>query len=884
MSGIISKWAISLFVLVAYYSNQYCSEQDEVFDFVNGLCRRCDIGQEALNGRCVCSKNAVNVDGKCTPCKEGYIPGQSKIKCVKLCSECTNCEVNGGILIMNDLNGNPLNETRCIKCTAGTILTGKNSTTANCQACNINQTLMSNTTCGCSEGFIQIGTGCFSKTYISELKPQTASIIETLSTNLQIRSSVYGLSKLSNDTENRADLLYSCLADNSRTSCFRLSQLCSIAANPSSGYCLSSKEIDFNSIGILPPMNLIPIQNLTSSRMKIFFRSFDIQGSYVSSGLLTSHTLEFSNYHKLGISYGEQVVLKESIKIKLNGEATFYEIQYKDVNGALRDIPIMNFNDRDSKPTLEDLYASGNSTLDKSFFNQITLKTQNVDFVRTLKQLFLINIVGVDNSIKIVGVAQYIDLSTDEAQQEFERKFTILFVTNIDDFWKTIKIIFIIIMVLIFLLCVFGVFLKSRENIELKAPFSFFKEFLFWFLKLFSYSMTALMISIWIFWIIKVGTPKLGQSILPSSNFFPIAFVPFMILVILVSCSLLAAIVWKLFRQTAVNIKIIDWEKPNITRGDGSHPPSSTSMWRYMMFINELNEELQKPYISFGSVFLILLGLIEGIGLGKFTQISQDFSLSEIKLNASQTTSNEHTNVFLRFFLICVANILIGIVIAIIKKIMGFFNGESFENIIDLCSVCNISLVMVNDYNRAVYIHGKNTFQTGEGSLTVIYRKLELESLGYGAGRGIVSSDDSQVFDIVDIAGLKPGEFDILEEIKNQILSAKITLKEKNFLVSCFGLKTAGIIQENEQVIKTPNLLFFKERNSFVLKYFLRTFVEEMVIFSSFIVAIFDWITGSLVAGTVIGWLAVKSLETLYGVLVLRNLTRNNKIDRRFLI
>lgn len=46
----------------------------------------------------------------------------------------------------------------------------------------------------------------------------------------------------------------------------------------------------------------------------------------------------------------------------------------------------------------------------------------------------------------------------------------------------------------------------------------------------------------------------------------------------------------------------------------------------------------------------------------------------------------------------------------------------------DLLSVTNISLLFEINEGVYCYIHGKNPFGTGEGSLDMIYKKLDLES------------------------------------------------------------------------------------------------------------------------------------------------------------
>jgi hypothetical protein len=46
----------------------------------------------------------------------------------------------------------------------------------------------------------------------------------------------------------------------------------------------------------------------------------------------------------------------------------------------------------------------------------------------------------------------------------------------------------------------------------------------------------------------------------------------------------------------------------------------------------------------------------------------------------------------------------------------------------DLLSVTNISLLFEINEGVYCYVHGKNPFGTGEGSLDMIYKKLDLES------------------------------------------------------------------------------------------------------------------------------------------------------------
>lgn len=887
MRGIVFSFTICLLLSTAR-ANSYCSDSNDFYDIASGICRPCSEGKILTNGRCICGPNSIYVDGTCTLCSTGMIPDTYKRKCIKQCAGCNSCESEGGIIVTNDFDGTAFSESKCIKCAPGTILVGKETLFPRCEPCIQDPNASDPKSCLCKEpDYKKVGNTCLAQSYLDSLNPNIKSHIQMMTNKLGFYSSRFGTASLSNNLSDRSELFYWCFSEESSPACINLAQLCSIAANPDSGYCFS-RNVDFTLFPAIKPtaLTLQPIK--VSEKIQIYVNIFSSQGRFRETKPLTGPVLGFSNPQKLEIEYGSQQILKEAINVTLTTETSFFEIIFVNSSGQLTHIPVISLTDRDSKPSLKEVGDLSQSTIEHFFFNQVGLSANSQTFIRYLSELTLVNLVEQSESsvpmIKPLLIAQYKDISIEEGKQGVDFQLTISFVTSLSSFWQTVIIVFAIVISAAVVLCFIGVFLKSRENPEIKAPATFIKEVFFWLVKMFAYFMTILMVGIWIFWMTKLGTPVIGQQILPNSQIFPREFLAFKILTLLVTLTLLIGIIWKLFRQTSINIKVIDWEKPNIVRTDGNQKAATTSMWRYMMFINELSEELRKSFINLGAVFLILLGVIEGVGLGRVAQTLSSITSSSFGFDPNATTLNEHTNVFLRFFLILVCNIVICFVIAVIKKIMSFFSGESFENIIDLCSVCNVSLVMVKDFNRAVYIHGKNIFQTGEGSLAVIYRKLELESLGYGGGRGIIPNDETQVFDVIEISGLKMEELDITEEIKKNVESAKIIIKEKNFFVSLFGLKTAGIIEKTEPGPRSANLLFFKERNSFVLKYFFRTFSEEIVILASFIVAIFDWICHSLVAGTVIAWVVCKGLEMLYGSLLLRNLTRNNKIDRRFLI
>lgn len=82
---------------------------------------------------------------------------------------------------------------------------------------------------------------------------------------------------------------------------------------------------------------------------------------------------------------------------------------------------------------------------------------------------------------------------------------------------------------------------------------------------------------------------------------------------------------------------------------------------------------------------------------------------------------------FLRFYLIITILVVLGLICRICTYVYEKFRGAYYENIIDLCSIGNISIMIFLRPDRVCYVHGKNVFNTGEGTLELIYKKMELE-------------------------------------------------------------------------------------------------------------------------------------------------------------
>jgi len=65
------------------------------------------------------------------------------------------------------------------------------------------------------------------------------------------------------------------------------------------------------------------------------------------------------------------------------------------------------------------------------------------------------------------------------------------------------------------------------------------------------------------------------------------------------------------------------------------------------------------------------------------------------------------------------------------------------EEVVDLCSICNISLLLFDNTFHGYYIHGRSPYGQSEVSTHDLKRALEFESEGRAQMRGLVKENPS---------------------------------------------------------------------------------------------------------------------------------------------
>eukprot|EP00191_Tetraselmis_sp_GSL018_P009876 CAMPEP_0177615986 /NCGR_PEP_ID=MMETSP0419_2-20121207/23841_1 /TAXON_ID=582737 /ORGANISM="Tetraselmis sp., Strain GSL018" /LENGTH=849 /DNA_ID=CAMNT_0019113867 /DNA_START=777 /DNA_END=3326 /DNA_ORIENTATION=- len=181
----------------------------------------------------------------------------------------------------------------------------------------------------------------------------------------------------------------------------------------------------------------------------------------------------------------------------------------------------------------------------------------------------------------------------------------------------------------------------------------------------------------------------------------------FRVCVICTTVGRAASVLWMMWRQTSVDIFLLDWTEPKervANKGDPEHSieEAPISCWRTIFTANEWNElqTLRKTSLEF-TMFMVVL-LLEGIGLQNGAEVNPDAG------DISKTRVVE-TSQLLRFGITSVVFLLVEVFgIVALTLLRKYYLGDPLCDFVDLLWLSNIS-VLILDNCAGYYLHGKFT-------------------------------------------------------------------------------------------------------------------------------------------------------------------------------
>lgn len=271
-------------------------------------------------------------------------------------------------------------------------------------------------------------------------------------------------------------------------------------------------------------------------------------------------------------------------------------------------------------------------------------------------------------------------------------------------------------------------------------------------------------------------------------------------------CTLIA----KLIEQTNADVYVIDWErsKGQLLRENKMAP---VSLWRSAFVVNEFNE-LQtlrrwRPLLSMMIVVLFLDGL---------NYVNAATSVPTMSDIADATS---HPNAFLRIAICTFFWIVVCLVLHVLEFQIyyRFVKVHPLQAFIDLCSVSNISVMVLLEPQWGFYIHGESIHAHADVSVEEFQENLFFEAQGNLPTRGLGGNAQCQTFEV------------FLSTVARQYLNVKYAELQREFQIQIGGASGPPHIGHHRRIFEflfgmpgltrlhTPNAIAIKTQlnNSF---------------------------------------------------------------------
>ena len=379
-----------------------------------------------------------------------------------------------------------------------------------------------------------------------------------------------------------------------------------------------------------------------------------------------------------------------------------------------------------------------------------------------------------------------------------------------------------------------------------------------------------------------------------------------------------------LYEQMTVDLFLIDWEKPR-AKNTIPHPQlskkkkkhetvdikneGSVSIWRIYFIANEWNEIQTLRKINLGYQLVGMLFLLKVLDLESWTTYDPNSSTHKLPVVVSFSFVT-------RFALsISVYFLLVSIQLIFRTAFYERYIEHKLQQFVDLCSMANISVFILQQPLYGYYIHGRSVHGFADSDMQTFYDNLRREEEDLCAYRGLEASSDCQTFEVITTYKFRDEYLRILglssepahgpasnHSRRSRINSLKVeqTVKSHEKMKAFFEMFLQHSSSEVDYVVKDKlfleNLLdvefqgiddkclFFRDLNYLfnrVLFYGQETLLVsfEMLLFSFVDLLSHNYILAALV--TYIVACAIKMIRNSGGK---RNLVKKTLVDQRFLI
>uniref|UniRef100_A0A8C4E4F0 Transmembrane protein 67 n=1 Tax=Dicentrarchus labrax TaxID=13489 RepID=A0A8C4E4F0_DICLA len=202
----------------------------------------------------------------------------------------------------------------------------------------------------------------------------------------------------------------------------------------------------------------------------------------------------------------------------------------------------------------------------------------------------------------------------------------------------------------------------------------------------------------------------------------------------------------KLILQVSVDIFFIDWERPRskATTGEPKRDPSPVSIWRTYFVANEWNEIQTIRKISPTFQIMAVLFFLEVLG---FSNLALRDPWPTLERSAQVYTPPY--SLMLRYGLAATLWLCIGVLQVIFFTVFHeHFVEDKIRQFVDLCSISNISVLLLSHRCFGYYIHGRSVHGHADTNMEEMNNNLKRESESLCGQRGLLPNTEIQTFQV----------------------------------------------------------------------------------------------------------------------------------------
>ncbi|XP_051813360.1 meckelin [Acanthochromis polyacanthus] len=222
----------------------------------------------------------------------------------------------------------------------------------------------------------------------------------------------------------------------------------------------------------------------------------------------------------------------------------------------------------------------------------------------------------------------------------------------------------------------------------------------------------------------------------------------------------------KLFIQVSVDVFLIDWERPRSktsrtvqAAGEMKREPSPVSIWRTYFVANEWNEIQTIRKISPTFQIMAVLFFLEVLGFSSLALRDPWTTLQ--RPSEAYTPSYSLT---LRYGLAATLWLCIGLLQVIFFTVFyEHFVEDKIRQFVDLCSISNISVLLLSHRCFGYYIHGRSVHGHADTNMEEMNNNLRREQESLCGQRGLLPNTDIQTFQVA-LSNLLRTQYDRIQD------------------------------------------------------------------------------------------------------------------------